>query len=364
MGIGLGAVAMFKKRRRRGDKGGTNVRKKEKVSEDADDDQPAVVKVTKETTKVNTFSTGSGAKSSTALTGLGLAIASTKSAKAVEYGGGATAQREVDTAVGLDAQSILEKNIALNEEGGGASDGTVYKGQAAYKNYIAKDAASVGKNKVSGTQGPIRAPTFVRSSCRFDYQPDVCKDYKDTGFCGFGDSCKFIHDRGNYKTGWELEQEWKRKEDRRKREMLGEELSDDEERMYEIKGEEETPFACHICREDFTAPVVTQCGHYFCMKCALDRYASSSRCAICDKQTSGVFNEAKDLAKKIKLKKAMEAKGGGGGGGEGDDDDDATDSGAGSDDEEGGGGGRGKAGAAAGSGGASKASVGTWKVVD
>ena len=40
------------------------------------------------------------------------------------------------------------------------------------------------------TQGPIRAPTFLRATCRFDYQPDICKDYKETGFCGYGDQCK------------------------------------------------------------------------------------------------------------------------------------------------------------------------------
>lgn len=39
----------------------------------------------------------------------------------------------------------------------------------------------------------------------FDYQPDICKDYKETGFCSYGDSCKFLHDRGDYKSGWELE---------------------------------------------------------------------------------------------------------------------------------------------------------------
>ena len=35
--------------------------------------------------------------------------------------------------------------------------------------------------------GPLRAPSFVRSTCVFDYQPNICKDYKETGFCGFGD---------------------------------------------------------------------------------------------------------------------------------------------------------------------------------
>lgn len=46
------------------------------------------------------------------------------------------------------------------------------------------------------------------ASSRFDYQPDLCKDWKETGYCGFGDSCKFMHDRGDYKAGWELERDW------------------------------------------------------------------------------------------------------------------------------------------------------------
>ena len=29
--------------------------------------------------------------------------------------------------------------------------------------------------------GPIRAPAHLRVSVRWDYQPDICKDYKETG---------------------------------------------------------------------------------------------------------------------------------------------------------------------------------------
>ena len=43
---------------------------------------------------------------------------------------------------------------------------------------------------------------------RIDHEPCICKDYKETGFCGFGDSCKFIHDRGDYKMGWQIEREF------------------------------------------------------------------------------------------------------------------------------------------------------------
>lgn len=42
---------------------------------------------------------------------------------------------------------------------------------------------------------PVKTSSNLRISCRFDYQPDVCKDYKDSGYCGYGDSCKFLHDR-------------------------------------------------------------------------------------------------------------------------------------------------------------------------
>lgn len=58
-------------------------------------------------------------------------------------------------------------------------------------------------------KGPIRAPAHLRATIRWDYQPDICKDYKETGFCGFGDSCKFLHDRSDYKHGWQLEREYK-----------------------------------------------------------------------------------------------------------------------------------------------------------
>jgi RING finger protein 113A len=34
--------------------------------------------------------------------------------------------------------------------------------------------------------GPLKAPKNLRVTCRFDYQPDLCKDYKETGYCGFG----------------------------------------------------------------------------------------------------------------------------------------------------------------------------------
>ena len=33
-------------------------------------------------------------------------------------------------------------------------------------------------------KGPVRASAHYRATVIFDYKPDICKDYKDTGFCG------------------------------------------------------------------------------------------------------------------------------------------------------------------------------------
>merc|ERR1719146_615247 len=67
----------------------------------------------------------------------------------------------------------------------------------------------------------------VRMTMRMEYwgttgEGGICKDYKETGYCGFGDSCKFLHDRSDYKQGYELEREWEAKqkkieEEKRKR---------------------------------------------------------------------------------------------------------------------------------------------------
>jgi len=148
-------------------------------------------------------------------------------------------------------------------------------------------------NKPKWQLGPLRAPSNVRAYSRMDYQPDVCKDYKETGYCGFGDSCKFVHDRGDYKAGWQLEREWKLEQEMRTRKMLGEEV--EQEQDYTIKREDDLPFACWICKEEFKNPVVTKCNHYFCEKCALDHYVKDSKCAACGEPTQGIFNTATRL---------------------------------------------------------------------
>ncbi|XP_045508368.1 E3 ubiquitin-protein ligase RNF113A-like [Colias croceus] len=211
----------------------------------------------------------------------------------------ATATYELDTERDKDAQAIFEKAQKINEELEGQADDKLYRGINNYAQYYKKRDTAAG-NASSGfvRKGPIRAPANLRATVRWDYQPDICKDYKETGFCGFGDSCKFLHDRSDYKHGWQLERE----------EVQTDKHGDSD---YEIHSDDELPFKCFICRNSFRDPVVTRCKHYFCEKCALENYKKTTRCFICNAQTSGVFNPAMEIEAKIKAGSDDDDDGGG-----------------------------------------------------
>lgn len=175
-------------------------------------------------------------------------------------------------------------------------DGT-YKGSAKYSNFIQKHPDR------SGAQvGPVKASTNVRTITVIDFAPDVCKDYKQTGFCGFGDSCKFLHAREDYKQGWQLDKEWEKVgKDKKPSQTTGPE--DEEEKLLES-----IPFKCILCKEDYKRPVVTVCGHYFCERCAMERYMKGKKktCANCGKDTRGTFNVAKKLNELLDKKRKRE----------------------------------------------------------
>uniref|UniRef100_A0A1I8PGQ1 RING finger protein 113A n=1 Tax=Stomoxys calcitrans TaxID=35570 RepID=A0A1I8PGQ1_STOCA len=208
---------------------------------------------------------------------------------------GATSVLEIDTERDRDAQAIHQKSVQINEELEGKEDDKIYRGLNNYAQYYKKKDTAAG-NASSGMvrKGPIRAPAHLRATVRWDYQPDICKDYKETGYCGFGDSCKFLHDRSDYKAGWELELD-------HAAQQKGDCDSDGDDSKYEIHSDEESlPFKCFICRQSFVNPVVTKCKHYFCEKCALEQYKKSQRCFICSQQTNGIFNPAKELIARLK----------------------------------------------------------------
>lgn len=77
--------------------------------------------------------------------------------------------------------------LTVQQELKGKADDKKYRGLANYAQYYEKrDTAQGNAASANVRKGPMRAPANIRSTVRWDYQPDLCKDYKETGFCGFG----------------------------------------------------------------------------------------------------------------------------------------------------------------------------------
>ncbi|KAH9033289.1 hypothetical protein EDB85DRAFT_2088814 [Lactarius pseudohatsudake] len=192
---------------------------------------------------------------------------------------------------GDEAEEMLAKRVRKEDvEEDDVPDDGLYHGQKSYKSHI-KKSQEVPKSMRTGPQrsnnSTIRTVTIV------DYQPDVCKDYKETGFCGFGDTCKFLHDRGTYLAGWQLDK-------------LAANPQKQAEDPSGSDSDDALPFACLIGRHSFTDPVVTRCGHYFCESCAIKRFAKTPKCAACGAPTGGIFNRADKVMAKMKKLEAEE----------------------------------------------------------
>ncbi|KAK1995697.1 hypothetical protein LX36DRAFT_659371 [Colletotrichum falcatum] len=310
-------VAVFK---RRGAKGKANIRKRPATpppaNSDSDSDYSSSEDETGQHVKRRKKNTGAITASSRDH------ATSSKDVSATVY----TADRSVPITDSNDAtrhsnwydedakEALSSKNLLgttrTAPKGSQAPDGT-YKGLANQTSFITKNPDAPNR-----TVGPIKAPTNIRTITITDFAPDVCKDYKQTGFCGFGDNCKYLHAREDYKQGWQLDKEWE-SVTKGKRNMGGTVVAsadrakangDDEDDEEEEAMLENIPFACIICKEPYRAPVVTRCGHYFCEPCALKRYRKDPTCAACGSGTNGVFNSASRLKKLLERKRERAAK--------------------------------------------------------
>lgn len=238
---------------------------------------------------------------------------------------------ETETEVGKDTRAMHERNQKIHE---GLKDGTlekgVYRGLGGYKQYAERSEGAISASKYSGLLGPTRGMSNVRSTMRIEYwaacsgtDGGICKDYKETGYCGFGDSCKFLHDRSDYKSGHVIEREWEEKQKKieekkrkqwekraiKKAEGGGEdEASDDGGSSSGSDDENELPTQCLNCRlpwaECQSIPVQTVCGHHFCEDCAMSHYSRTPKCYACDAPTHGIFNSCDALEEKVKQQKA------------------------------------------------------------
>lgn len=266
-------------------------------------------------------------------------VTSTESASTImpfkqSSGGDATRTIEIETDFAHDNRAILERNEQIHKDlKDGKIEAGVYRGMGAYKRYMDRSEGAISASKYSGLLGPTRTMTQIRMTMNVEYwgqsgQGGICKDFKECGYCGFGDACKFLHDRSDYKSGWQLDREWdeqqKEKEkklkarlERKLRRKTGVEGADsddegeDSEAGSDSSSDDDLPSVCQICRtpwaEITSTAVVTQCMHYFCETCALEQYVQDSKCAVCMAQTSGIFNAADQIMEKVEAKKKAKA---------------------------------------------------------
>jgi hypothetical protein len=88
-----------------------------------------------------------------------------------------------------------------------------------------------------------------------DTRPMVCKEFAETGTCRYGNTCIFLHDRASYYDRWKDKVRAHKKRARHAA-LLANRISEH----------------CPLCKQHYTEPVSTECGHHFCARCIIERY--------------------------------------------------------------------------------------------
>mmetsp|Transcript_34720 Transcript_34720/g.40173 ORF Transcript_34720/g.40173 Transcript_34720/m.40173 type:complete len:280 (-) Transcript_34720:453-1292(-) len=132
-------------------------------------------------------------------------------------------------------QEVYDRELRRIEISNGIKEGTldptVYRGKSGYANYFTLTEENLKKKQFNGTLGPTKQNNYTKTTSRIDYNPELCKDYFETGHCAFGDTCIFIHDRTDYANGHQLEKDWNDKQRKLHRKLMGKKYgiaSDDE----------------------------------------------------------------------------------------------------------------------------------------
>lgn len=202
-----------------------------------------------------------------------------------------------DRAERLEAEQRRAQVQAEARAGGLLGDG-VYRGQAGFTQFVENGDKERPK---TARRGPQSGSAYTRVACVFDYAMPVCKDWKVSGVCGYGDNCIYLHDRTDYKNGWEMERDYDAAVKAGKDPNAA--AADDDKGEFYIGSDDEADgggagaggaSTCGICKQTAEAPVETQCGHRFCAKCVKKRVVKGKLgCATCGAATNGLFNSVK-----------------------------------------------------------------------
>lgn len=206
---------------------------------------------------------------------------------------------------GAKCAEIIKSSVSYtgiaNDKVSDPIDDRIYRGLTGYIDYRDgfRSESSLTREKKFGARGPLKASLHIRESTRFDFQYDICKDYRETGYCGYGDTCKFLHDRSDFRVCEQAEQG-----DQKKQQINYKHIRQQRERL---KGETNmvpgiVSRFCLLCKDTWdqhSKPVKTICGHYFHEECAL-KYSRTGRCPFCAKPTKGIFNMAIEITTRLK----------------------------------------------------------------
>jgi RING finger protein 113A len=116
-----------------------------------------------------------------------------------------------------------------------------------------------------------------------------------------------LHDRGDYKTGWQIDLDWDKQQREKKKQMEIDAfvLANQGDEVVVVDDEDQAADSldCPVCGCEFKDPVQPACGHVVCEACALKK---PGVCRVCGEKTDGVFAASRDVRKRIKEKRVEE----------------------------------------------------------